>query len=42
VQASGRPAQLAASVDPDVHAFWHRDPPRGSGPASALDELEVT
>jgi phospholipid/cholesterol/gamma-HCH transport system ATP-binding protein len=42
VRASGRPDQLAASVDPEVHAFWHRDPPQGSGPASALDELEVT
>ena len=42
VRASGRPDELAASDDPEVHAFWHRDPPRGSGPASALDEIEVT
>jgi phospholipid/cholesterol/gamma-HCH transport system ATP-binding protein len=42
VRASGRPDELAASRDPEVHAFWHREPPRGGGPASALDELEVT
>jgi len=42
VRASGRPDELAASDDPEVHAFWHRDPPRGSAPASALDEIEVT
>ncbi len=41
VQASGRPEELAASDDPEVHAFWHRDPPRGRGPASALDDIEV-
>jgi len=42
VRASGRPDQLAASRDPEVHAFWHRDLPGGRGAASALDELEVT
>jgi phospholipid/cholesterol/gamma-HCH transport system ATP-binding protein len=41
VRASGRPEELAASLDPEVHAFWHREPPPGGGPTSALDELEV-
>jgi phospholipid/cholesterol/gamma-HCH transport system ATP-binding protein len=41
VRASGRPDELATSDDPDVHAFWHRDPP-GGGPGGALDELEVS
>lgn len=39
VRAAGRPAELAASEDPIVHAFWHRDPPPG-GPGDALAEIE--
>jgi phospholipid/cholesterol/gamma-HCH transport system ATP-binding protein len=41
VRASGRPAELAASEDPIVHAFWHRDPPPGAGPGDALADIEV-
>jgi phospholipid/cholesterol/gamma-HCH transport system ATP-binding protein len=41
IYADGKPAELAASEDPEVHAFWHRDPPPGAGPGAVLDELEV-
>lgn len=41
VYASGEPEELAASRDPRVHAFWHRDPPEWSAQGRALEELEV-
>ncbi|HTE51558.1 MAG TPA: ATP-binding cassette domain-containing protein [Kofleriaceae bacterium] len=42
IYAAGTPAELAESDDPEVHAFWHRDPPPDADAGAVLDELEAS